>query len=72
MKAVPDELASFEAPPIEQQSSFNARNNATIANAVMGVLAKRGRPAVEAVGNVSHKLIPGPEGRAGLLVREKS
>lgn len=67
MKAVLDELASFEAPPIEQQSPFNARNNPTIANAVMGLLAKRGRPAVEAVGDVSHRLIPGPEG--DLLVR---
>lgn len=42
MKAVLDELATFEAPPIEKQSPFNARNNPTIANAVMGLLAKQG------------------------------
>lgn len=67
MKAVLDELASFNAPPIERQSPFNARNNPTLANAVMGVLARQGKPAVEAVGDVSHRLIPGSGG--DLLVR---
>lgn len=67
MKAVLDELTSFGAPPIEKQTPFNARNNPTIANAVMGVLSKRGRPTVEAVGAVSHRLIPGAAG--DLLVR---
>lgn len=67
MKAVLDELTSFGAPPIEKQTPFNARNNPTIANAVMGVLSKRGRPTVEAVGAVSHRLIPRAAG--DLLVR---
>jgi len=67
MKALLDELASFDAPPIEKQTPFNARNNPTIANAVMGILSKRGKPTVEAVGDVSHRLIPGPAG--DLLVR---
>lgn len=62
MKAVLDELAAFNAPPLEKQSPMNARNNPTLADAVMGVLAKRGKGAVEMVGDVSHQLIPGPGG----------
>lgn len=62
MKAVLDELTAFKAPPIEKQSPMNARNNPTPTNAVMGVLAKQGKPAVEMVGDVSHQLIPGPAG----------
>lgn len=67
MKAVLDGLAAFEAPRIEQLSPENARNNPTVADAVMGVLAKQGKPAVEMVGDVSHQLIPGPGG--ALLAR---
>lgn len=63
MKAVLDELAAFNAPPIEKLSPLNARNTPTIADAVMGVLAKRGKPpAVEMVGDISHQLIPGSGG----------
>ncbi|MEG4589249.1 hypothetical protein QUA54_29135 [Microcoleus sp. MOSTC5] len=46
---------------------MNARNHPTPTDAVMGVLAKRRQPAVEMVGDVSHQLIPGPEGE--LLAR---
>lgn len=59
MKAVLEELAAFNTPPIEKQSPMNARNNPTAANAVMGVLAKGGKPAIEMVGDVSRQLIPG-------------
>ena len=62
MKAVLDELASFNAPPIEKLSPMNARNSPTVTNAVMGLLAKRGKAAVEMVGDISHQLIPGPGG----------
>ncbi|MEH2255845.1 alpha/beta hydrolase [Nostoc sp.] len=62
MKAVLDELTSFNAPPTEKLSPMNARNNPTVADAVMGVLAKRRKPAVEMVGDVNHQLIPGPGG----------
>ncbi|WP_104905978.1 hypothetical protein [Nostoc sp. 'Lobaria pulmonaria (5183) cyanobiont'] len=54
MKAVLDELTSFNAPPTEKLSPMNARNNPTVADAVMGVLAKRRKPAVEMVGDVNH------------------
>ena len=62
MKAVLDELASFNAPPIHKLSPQNARNNPTAADAVVGVLAKQGKPAVEMVGDISHQLIPTPAG----------
>ncbi len=62
MKAVIDELASYNAPPIEKLSPMNARNTPTVADAVMGLLAKRGKGAVEMVGDVSHQLIPGAAG----------
>lgn len=47
MKAVIDELASFNAPPIEKLSPMNARNTPSVADAVMSVLARRGKGAVE-------------------------
>jgi acetyl esterase len=62
MKAVLDELAAFNAPPIDKLSPANARNLPTAADAVIGVLAKQGKPAVEMVGDISHELIPGPAG----------
>jgi acetyl esterase len=62
MKAVLDELAAFNAPPIHKLSPENARNNPTAADAVIGVLAKQGKPAVEMVGSIGHQLIPGPAG----------
>lgn len=62
MKTVLDELAAFNAPPIAQLSPENARNTPTPADAAVGVLTKQGKPAVERVGDISHQLIPGPEG----------
>ena len=62
MKAVLAELAAFNAPPIDKLSPENARNLPSAADAVIGVLAKQGKPAVEMVGDVSHQLIPSPEG----------
>lgn len=60
MKAGLDELAAFNAPPLEQLSPKNARNTPTAADVVMAVLAKQGKPAVEMVGDISHQLIPEP------------
>ena len=67
MKAVLDELASFKAPPLEKLSPMNARNSPSATDAVIGVLAKRGKPALEMVGDISHQLIPTPAGE--LLAR---
>jgi acetyl esterase len=52
MKAVLDELGAFNAPPIHKLSPENARNNPTAADAVIGVLAKQGKPAVEMFGDI--------------------
>ena len=62
MKAVLDELAAFNAPPIDRLSPENARNNPTATDAVVAVLAKQGKPALQMVGDISHQLIPGPAG----------
>jgi len=62
MKAVLDELASINAPPFDKLSPANARNNLTPTDAVIGVLAKQGKPAAEMVGDISYELIPEPEG----------
>ena len=62
MKAVLDELAAFNAPPISKLSPENARNNPTATDAVIGVLAKQGKPALEMVADISHQLIPSPAG----------
>lgn len=62
MKAVLDEFASFNAPPLEKLSPMNARNLPTAADAVISLLAKQGKPALEMVGDISHQLIPTPEG----------
>ena len=63
MKAVLDELAAFKAPPIARLSPENARNNPTAGDAVVAVLAKQGKPAVEMVGEIArrkdvHKQLP--------------
>jgi hypothetical protein len=47
-----DELGAFNAPPIHKLSPENARNNPTAADAVIGVLAKQGKPAVEMFGDI--------------------
>ena len=63
MKEVLDMLASFGAPPIEKSSPANAREAPTPKDAVMGVMAMKGQPpAVEMVGDITHKVIPGPGG----------
>jgi len=67
MKAVLDELAAFNAPPLEKLSPGNARNAPSPKDAVVGILAKQSKPAVEMVAEVSHQLIPGPGGE--LLAR---
>jgi acetyl esterase len=62
MKAVLNELAAFNAPPIDRLSPENARNSPAATDAVVAVLAKQGKPALQMVGDISHQLIPGPAG----------
>ncbi len=68
MQAVLDQLAAFEAPPIAELSTENARKVPLPGDAVTAVLAERGETvAPEAVGNIAHQLIPGPDGNDILL-----
>ena len=63
MKSVLDVFGSFEAPPLERSTPAQAREAPTPKDAVMGVLAMHDQPpAVEMVGDVTHKVIPGPGG----------
>lgn len=68
MQAVLDALAAFEIPAIAENSARNARKFPTPGDAVMAVLAARGEStAPEAVGDISHRIIPGPSEDGTLL-----
>ncbi len=62
MQLVLDALVAFEAPPIEAVTPQIARNLPSAATATIQVLSDQGEPAYEAVGDISHILIPGPDG----------
>jgi len=67
MQAVLDELASFNAPPLETTIPEVGRQLPTLTNAVISLLSKQSKPVVEPVGKVEHKIIEGPGGQ--LLMR---
>lgn len=68
MQAMLDQLAAFEAPPIEELSTENARKVPLPGDAVVALLAEQGEStAPEAVGDIAHQLIPGPAGNEILL-----
>ncbi len=62
MQLILDVLVESEAPPIESVSPQIARNLPSVATATIQVLSDQGKPAYEEVGDISHILIPGPEG----------
>ena len=69
MQEVLDQLAMLGVPPLETLAPRQARETPTPRDAVMGVLAKRRLPAaVEMVGKIGHRVIPGPSPE-GTLVR---
>jgi len=69
MQEVLDQLDMLGIPPIETLAPRQARETPTPRDAVMGVLAKRGQmAAVEMVGRVENRVIPGPSPE-GTLVR---
>lgn len=69
MQAILDQLAAFEAPPIAELSAENARQVPLPGDAVAALLAERGESvAPQAVGDISHQLIPGPAGN-GIVLR---
>jgi acetyl esterase len=68
MQAVLDALAAFEAPPLAEVSARVARQAPAPADAVRALLAAQGESLAPApVGDVSHQVIPGPDG--GILAR---
>lgn len=67
MAAVLKELGSMNPPPPDKQEPRVARDEPSPADAVASLLSKRGKPTVMAVGDVGHKVIPGPGG--DLLLR---
>ena len=67
MQMVLDQVAALEPPPIISMTPFNARQTSPLTLAVLAEVGERGLPPLEAVGDVSHLLIPGPGGQ--LLIR---
>ena len=68
MQAVIDELMALEAPKITDMTPFNARLTSALTLAVQAVLTKQGKPPLEPVFNIAHRLIPGGTGQQ-LLIR---
>lgn len=68
MQEVLDALASFDAPELSEVTPQVGRELPSFADAVQQVLADRGEAGQEAVGDIRHVLVPGPEGN-DLLAR---
>lgn len=67
MQRVLDQLKALEPPKFVDMTPFNARQGQPLMLAVLAIVSEDGKPALEAVGDVSHLLIPGPGGQ--LLIR---
>lgn len=67
MQAVIDELVAFEAPKLTDMNPANARQGTPLVNAVQAVLTKQGKPPLEPVVNIAHRLIPGGAGQQMLI-----
>ena len=67
MQVVLNQLKSYNAPPVQNVEPRVAREAPDFSVAVMKVLSDRRLPSIEKVQDVTHRLIPGPNGR--LLVR---
>jgi len=75
LQAILDQYASYQAPPIAEQTPNNARNAPTLKNAVEDLTAQHVaarattlvKPMPEPVGSITHVVIPSAEG--GLLAR---
>lgn len=59
MQAVINELMTLEAPMITDMTPFNARQTSPLTLAVQAVLTQQGKPPLEPVFNIAHRLIPG-------------
>ncbi len=68
MQTVLNELMALNAPKLTDITPFNARRTAPLNIAAQTVLSKQGKPPLELVGKIDHKLIPGGNGQQ-MLVR---
>lgn len=68
MQAVLTELQSLQAPKLTDMNPFNARQTSPLMIAVQTVVARQGKPGIEPVANIAHRLIPGGAGQQ-LLIR---
>ncbi|MBD5656246.1 MAG: alpha/beta hydrolase [Candidatus Eremiobacteraeota bacterium] len=62
MQLVLDQLAAFHAPKLPTVTPRIARELPSFADALQGALSAQGKPSVEAVAMVTHKVIEGPAG----------
>jgi len=68
MKAVLDQLGSYNPPPIPSLPAAMARQLPSPTTAAMEVLSKQGKPTFGPIGDIRHIVIPGPNGNR-LLAR---
>jgi acetyl esterase/lipase len=69
MQAVLAQIGALRPLPVEMLSPRQARELPSFADGVRGVLAQQGRTALEAVGSIGHRIVPGGPGSDGSLVR---
>lgn len=68
MLAVIEQLQSFEIPPLNQLSPFQARNAKTPTDAVQALMMRTGMPPMPPRADIGHLVVPGPTPE-GVLVR---
>ncbi|MBC8159764.1 MAG: alpha/beta hydrolase [Roseiflexaceae bacterium] len=67
MQAVVDELVALEAPKLTDMNPANARQTTPLAIAAQTVATRQGKPPLEPVANIAHRLIPGAAGQQMLI-----
>ena len=68
MQAVVEQLMSYEQPPLDAVTPFQARNEKSATNAVNDLVIKSGMPPMRPMVDIAHRVLPvGPPD--GLLVR---
>ncbi|MGD9889802.1 MAG: alpha/beta hydrolase [Dehalococcoidia bacterium] len=69
MQAILDQLAALGSLPLATVTPRQGRELPSIFDAVRIVTAQHGLPAVEPVGGIEHRIIPGGPGSDGTLIR---
>jgi len=68
MQRVLRQLAAFHAPPLPTLTPRVARELPSFANALQATLSAQGKPCIEPVAKVAHKVIDGPGGQILLRI----